>query len=411
MNQKIWSGLTATLLIATLGVAPTYANPPGSATEGSTGNSVSESELPPNQGSSTSTSTVSSQAATSEPSTQSQTAADPQTEVVKVGEYQSQENPPSEETITTIYPHQLQGRQAATLYVRNIPVLTFLGESVSAEAHPDASTPEPSAGPQAAASHSDVKVASTQEPTALKPSASNRTVNANQPTAANETKISTAATANPEASSSDPVWRATRIAAHLNQLHQNNVDANTITVTWDNKRQTYVIKAAREDLVAIDSNTVLPNSTRDVAQDALQATNLLRRQLGSAPPLQSIPNPNAGAVQFSLGPFRVVANGMASWYGPGLDGNYSANGEVFNQYELTAAHPSLPFGTQVRVTNLDNGSSVIVRITDRGPHIAGRIIDLSTAAAQVIGLVQSGVAPVKLEVMDRRQASVGSSAN
>ena len=92
-------------------------------------------------------------------------------------------------------------------------------------------------------------------------------------------------------------------------------------------------------------------------------------------------------------------DGMASWYGPGFHGNLTANGEWFNQNALTAAHPSLPFGTWVRVTNLNNGRSVVVRINDRGPFIEGRVIDLSTAAAEVIGIINSGVAPVDIEVL------------
>jgi rare lipoprotein A len=96
---------------------------------------------------------------------------------------------------------------------------------------------------------------------------------------------------------------------------------------------------------------------------------------------------------------------MASWYGPGFDGNYSASGEVFNQNALTAAHRNLPFGTQVRVTNMDNGMSVVVRINDRGPYSGDRIIDLSRGAASAIGLVQSGVAPVNLEVLGAATAA------
>lgn len=92
-------------------------------------------------------------------------------------------------------------------------------------------------------------------------------------------------------------------------------------------------------------------------------------------------------------------DGMASWYGPGFHGNRTANGESFNQYALTAAHRYLPFGTWVRVTNLNNGRSVVVRINDRGPFTRGRVIDLSTAAAQTIGIVNSGVAPVSVEVL------------
>ncbi len=91
--------------------------------------------------------------------------------------------------------------------------------------------------------------------------------------------------------------------------------------------------------------------------------------------------------------------GMASWYGPGFHGRQTANGEVFDQQSLTAAHPSLPFGTLVRVTNESNGKSVVVRVNDRGPFIGNRIIDLSQGAAQVIGIVHSGVGSVKLDVL------------
>ena len=91
----------------------------------------------------------------------------------------------------------------------------------------------------------------------------------------------------------------------------------------------------------------------------------------------------------------------ASWYGPGFHGRRTANGERFNQNDLTAAHRSLPFGTKVKVTNLRNGRSVVVRVNDRGPFSRGRIIDLSKAAARIIGVFQSGSAPVLLEVLGR----------
>lgn len=93
-------------------------------------------------------------------------------------------------------------------------------------------------------------------------------------------------------------------------------------------------------------------------------------------------------------------SGMASWYGPGFHGNRSASGEVFDQNALTAAHRTLPFGTQVRVTNLNTGQSVVVRINDRGPFSGGRIIDLSRGAAGEIGMISSGVARVRVEVLE-----------
>ncbi len=91
--------------------------------------------------------------------------------------------------------------------------------------------------------------------------------------------------------------------------------------------------------------------------------------------------------------------GIASYYGPGFHGKKTANGERFNMYELTAAHKTLPFNTRVRVTNLNNKKSVIVRINDRGPYKKGRIIDLSKGAAKKIDLLQTGTAKVKVEIL------------
>ena len=96
---------------------------------------------------------------------------------------------------------------------------------------------------------------------------------------------------------------------------------------------------------------------------------------------------------------QATYSGQASWYGPGFDGRRTANGEVYNSNLLTAAHRSLPFGTKVRVTNMNNGRSVVVRINDRGPFSKGRIIDLSAGAARTINMIDSGVAPVKVEVL------------
>lgn len=96
-----------------------------------------------------------------------------------------------------------------------------------------------------------------------------------------------------------------------------------------------------------------------------------------------------------------VQTGLASWYGPKFHGKMTSSREVFNMYDLTAAHRSLPFGSHVMVTNLDNGKSVIVRINDRGPFVKGRIIDLSYAAARALDMVAEGVVPVRLELLPR----------
>lgn len=94
-----------------------------------------------------------------------------------------------------------------------------------------------------------------------------------------------------------------------------------------------------------------------------------------------------------------VGSGVASYYGKELAGNRTANGERFNPNELTAAHPSLAFGSKVRVTNLNNGQSVVVRINDRGPFTHRRVIDVSHAAAREIGLHRSGTARVSMALL------------
>lgn len=91
--------------------------------------------------------------------------------------------------------------------------------------------------------------------------------------------------------------------------------------------------------------------------------------------------------------------GTASFYGAAFQGHQTANGERFDAQALTAAHRTLPFGSVVRVKNLDNGREVTVRINDRGPYAKGRILDLSEAAARKLGLIDRGYAPVRLEVL------------
>lgn len=316
------------------------------------------------------------------------------TDVVKVGEYQSPEGNKTDNTvIARIQPHELAGRQAATIYVRDIPVLTFLSASPVATS----STKVGAVGDgKGATSSAQTKIASI----------------GNLPDLSRQASVG----------SKSPVWRATAVAAKLNKLSPDSVDASKITVKWkaggssasQKLSERYQIEVNGEELVEINAETRLPEMTDNLAEDALQATNRLRRLLGNAPPLREItgrPMPRPKLLQriplpklpkaISFGPVRISLNGFASWYGPGFHGRRSASGERFNQNALTAAHRSLPFGTKVRVTNKRNGRSVVVRINDRGPHVRGRIIDLSAAAARTLGVMQSGVAPVRVEVLGR----------
>jgi rare lipoprotein A len=355
MNQRFWNGFTAALLVTALGTATaSYAEPtkPGSqdAEEGVTTSVRSEEEM--------------MSASTSAPNQA--------IEVVKVGEFQSQpeDTATEQEAIAKINVHEINGRQAATLSVQRIPVLTFLSSQPAA------------ANRTQAAANGTKKAASTANPNS--PSAHRGQAN------------------NPE---DDAVWRATAVAARLNQLYRENVDAEAIAVTWKQECNCYAIQVNGEELVTVNEQTILPDTTRNLEVDALQATNRLRRLMGNAAPLREvagkpIPQPQK-PTQIAVGPLRLQVNGLASWYGPGFHGRRSASGERFNQNAMTAAHRHLPFGTQVRVTNVNNGRSVVVRINDRGPYARGRVIDLSAAAAKVLGLVQTGVAPVQIDVLGK----------
>ncbi|NEP88111.1 MAG: septal ring lytic transglycosylase RlpA family protein [Okeania sp. SIO2C2] len=343
MKHKIWTGLTSFLIFSSVGVAYSYADTLQE-------DKIYQKNEPIDRSLETNDNLQ-------------KTVANRQADVLKVGEYQLNRQQ-GEDTVTEILAHELTGRQAATLYVRNIPVLTFL-DSKDKKAN--------NIGPESN-SDSSVKVATIQSS------------HSNQQT--------------------DPVWRASIVASQLNQLMQENPNLD-ITAKWDIDTESYIILVNDQKLVEIDDQTILPDSTNDLATDTLQATNRLRRQVNNAPPLESIvgkpkprlqPEPQKIAVR----PITFQDQGWASWYGPGFHGNLSASGERYNQYAMTAAHKTLPFGTKVRVTNLNNGSSVVVRINDRGPFIRGRVIDLSAAAARILGMIHSGVAPVKVEVIDSR---------
>ncbi len=298
-------------------------------------------------------------------------------EAQKVGQYQYQARADiNQDSIVKIQPHDLDGRQAVTVYVRNIPVITFLNPSQETNTK-IGETADTKADPS-----SQLKVAGTKE----NPKAGN--------TASNSTN-----------QEPDPMWRASSLAARLNQLNRNNIDPNSITVKWE-KGDRYIIQANGEDLVSINAQNILPDTTSNFSRDALQVTNRLRRLLGNAPPLEAVagqPQPEPEAPVLSLGPVQVRLSGWASWYGPGFDGNLSASGERFNQNALTAAHRHLPFGTLVMVRNLDNGRSVVVRINDRGPYVGDRVIDLSAGAANVLGMMSSGVARVEIQIIEPKQ--------
>jgi rare lipoprotein A len=102
------------------------------------------------------------------------------------------------------------------------------------------------------------------------------------------------------------------------------------------------------------------------------------------------------ARQHNAAPTQIASQGVASFY---TEGQQTASGEKFDTHDLTAAHPTLPFGTRLRVTNVATGQSVTVRVNDRGPYVPGRVVDVSHSAADALGMVGSGIAKVKLDVV------------
>lgn len=142
-------------------------------------------------------------------------------------------------------------------------------------------------------------------------------------------------------------------------------------------------------------------STADAArtermQQAQQAAAALRAERQSASP---------EANNYELTWPDVDQQGIASWYGPGFHGRKTANGERFNQYELTAAHPTYKFGTQLCVRSKSTGQAVVVRVNDRGPFVKNRVIDLSKAAAEEIGMLGKGVKSVEIYKLDEGEDS------
>lgn len=120
---------------------------------------------------------------------------------------------------------------------------------------------------------------------------------------------------------------------------------------------------------------------------------------------------SASVLLFALAAARGASAfevGTASWYGGKFQGRKTANGEIFDTNKFTAAHRTLPFHTEVKVTNLDNGNSTVVRINDRGPFVQGRIIDLSRAAAEELDMIHSGTARVRLEIVGAAAPADGS---
>lgn len=137
-----------------------------------------------------------------------------------------------------------------------------------------------------------------------------------------------------------------------------------------------------------------PTDADSQAVQALDTATLARLRAADAGETTVAPRPRTTPERGDRAAEEPGWTGRASWYGPGFHGNTTANGETYDQYAMTAAHKTLPFGTRLQVTNTANGRSVVVRINDRGPFVAGRDLDLSKAAADALGF--HGVATVRV---------------
>ena len=248
-------------------------------------------------------------------------------------------------TTVRVNAHEHENRQAATVYVNNIPVLTYVDPADTAEV---VSGWLPPVEATASASELDGVLA-------------------------------------------DAATMATQLEA---------IDGEEAAFTAHWNEGSYTVMAGDSPLVTLSEQVQLPDATASETENVLQVTNRLQRLLGdgTAEPVTEVTGKPAPPVQ-RVAAVRSSYRGMASWYGPGFHGRRSASGESFNQHAMTAAHRTLPFGTQVRVTNVNNGRQVVVRINDRGPYSHGRIIDLSAGAASAIGLRSAGVGPVLIEVL------------
>jgi len=187
---------------------------------------------------------------------------------------------------------------------------------------------------------------------------------------------------------SSPIEAASIITRLSTLLKRFDLDPDQIVPTYAGGR--YMARVGTEMLFFLP-NSELENPTLTLTQ----WVNNLRVALGAEPLTMT----EAQERMYRLVTTQTSLEGMASWYGPYFNGRQTASGEMFRQADFTAAHPSLPFDTYLKVTNLNNGNSVVVRINDRGPYVDERMLDLSHAAAIQIASDQTGVVPIKATIM------------
>ncbi len=184
----------------------------------------------------------------------------------------------------------------------------------------------------------------------------------------------------------------TRLKKYLRKNKVKNIKPFT------NEKCTYQIKGKKQVLLVIDKGVQCNKTYMD--DKVVEITDKIRQALGGKK-LKKKDLKNLRYIRKIPGiDYCLSDTGVASWYGDKFHGKQAADGSIYNQYEMTAAHKTLPLGSTVKVTNLKNGKKCIVKITDRGPFVKGRIIDLSRAAAQKVEMISAGLAKVKIEVLD-----------
>lgn len=158
-------------------------------------------------------------------------------------------------------------------------------------------------------------------------------------------------------------------------------------------------------MASIDHRSARKNAKPSLAATLALAVFALALPVGSAQADRQSSGPGVADITAAIGRgIATVQEGVVSWYGAQFHNRKTASGERFDSGALTMAHPSLPFGTVARVTNLRNGRSVVVRVNDRGPFVGKRIADLSEAAATEIGMLRKGLAKVRIEVLGDEKA-------
>jgi rare lipoprotein A len=178
------------------------------------------------------------------------------------------------------------------------------------------------------------------------------------------------------------------------EVGHSDVSLVASAVSWRAIRLFAVILAAASVAACAQSSVVSKRSsllapTRQASLERERTPSFSASRRAAFTPPAFAPHNNAGGT-------RIASQGIASFY---TEGARTASGEKFDTNQLTAAHPSLPFGTRLRVTNVATGKSVTVRVNDRGPYVPGRVVDVSYSAAQMLGMVGGGVAKVKLDVV------------